>query len=72
MPEIITRGTKPPLYPWMGVYGCSHCKSVLRLTEADKDAVEDTNDDQRDGYSVLMRCPVCEQKRWLSKQWQRV
>lgn len=25
----------------------------------------DTSDDQRDGYSILIHCPVCEKQRWL-------
>jgi DNA-directed RNA polymerase subunit RPC12/RpoP len=65
--KIVKQGVKPNRFPWMGRYSCVHCKSEFELGEEDEAAVLDTNDDQRDGYSVRVVCPVCEQERWLSE-----
>lgn len=65
--RILKRGTPPPQHPWMGIYSCAHCGSRIALDARDERAVIDTNDDQRDGYSVRVQCPVCVQDRWLSR-----
>lgn len=66
--KIIERGIKPPKYMWIGRYHCVYCKSVIDLTEEDAAAVIDWHDDQRDGMSAQIVCPVCEVTRWLSRE----
>lgn len=65
--NVTKRGVKPKRYVWIGLYHCVHCKSEIELEEEDELLVLDTSDDQRDGYSVKVECPVCEQERWLSE-----
>lgn len=67
--KVVKQGTKPPEYSWMGKALCPYCDSVFELTAEDKSAVIRWVDDQRDGISVLVRCPVCEENRWLMHQW---
>lgn len=63
--NIIERGQKKPKYPWVGRYLCAYCKSVIELTEDDASSVTSWDEGQRDGYSVEVICPVCEEKRSL-------
>lgn len=63
--KILQRGTKPKTHDWEGRYLCAYCRSVFRLTEDDADFVLDWDDDQRDGISVRIHCPVCDQDRSL-------
>lgn len=63
--NVIEQGQKKPKYPWVGRYLCAYCKSVIELTEADASAVRAWDEDQRDGYSVEVVCPVCEEVRSL-------
>ena len=63
--KIVERGQKKPKYPWLGRYLCAYCKSVLEITEADVPSVREADEDQRDGWSVTVVCPVCEEDRSL-------
>lgn len=65
--KVVTRGTPPPKYPWVGHYVCYHCNSAIDIEESDKDEVLQWHDDQRDGFSVRVVCPVCEVERSLSR-----
>ncbi len=67
--KIIKRGTKPPGFPWIGHYLCPSCRSIIELAADDHWSVKDWKDDQRDGMSVKVDCPVCEQERWLMGSW---
>lgn len=63
--NILERGKKKPAYPWVGRYLCATCNSVLELDESDVSQVIGWDEDQRDGYSVHVVCPVCEIERSL-------
>jgi hypothetical protein len=63
--KILHQGTKPKAYPWVGRYLCADCDSVFSLTEEDAGMVTKWGDDQRDGMSVTIHCPVCEELRSL-------
>lgn len=63
--NIVERGQKKPKYPWLGRYLCAYCKSVLEITESDVTSVREAVEDQRDGWSVKVVCPVCEEERSL-------
>ncbi len=63
--KIVRRGTKPPKFPWVGPYRCNHCNSVFELEATNQLQVKEWKDDQRDGMSVRVYCPICEQERWM-------
>jgi hypothetical protein len=64
--KIVKQGTKPKRFPWIGRWSCVYCHSVIELDESDEALKPEWHDDQRDGESVRVRCPVCEEVRWLS------
>lgn len=65
--KIILRGKPPPKYPWCGCWKCHYCNSVIELNDGDGPTGVTYSDDQRDGESVTIECPVCEVNRSLSR-----
>jgi len=63
--RILHQGIKPKAFPWIGRYLCPHCNSVFQIGEEDVDLVTSWSDDQRDGLSVTIHCPICDQSRGL-------
>lgn len=65
--KIVREGIRPPTYHWIGQWECYYCRSIIQLEASDDPDTIRWHDDQRDGESVEMTCPVCEEKRFLHR-----
>lgn len=63
--RIIEQGRKVSPTPWTGRYRCAYCKSVIEVDENDEKDIEHWGEDQREGYWVTIKCPVCQEVRSL-------
>lgn len=55
---------KKPIPVWCGDWDCRTCGSVITV-EPDDDVGSGYSDEQYDGVSLKMTCPVCEAERYL-------
>jgi len=65
--KIVKKGVRPPKYHWVGQWSCGYCQSIIELEESDDPKKVKWDDDQRDGESVTITCPVCGERRTMSR-----